>query len=149
MSSTAYATVEYANEFFMLRAFASVWEQAGAEKEKFLNLATQLIKEYCTFTDELNGGFFVYEEVSEGQEWLMNACCEQALYLANLGKDPTQADKKTTLGIASAEGTVFDKSFAADIIAPRCRIILENHGGILNDSAFNGAGGIGSGSVLK
>ena len=146
---TSYATVEYANEYFALRAFASAWEQADADKEKLLNLATQLIKEYCAFEDELNGEMFVYEEAGEEQYWLMEATCEQALYLANLGKDPTQADKKTTLGIASTEGTVFDKSFAADIIAPRCRIILENHGGILNDSAFNGAGGIGSGSVLK
>ena len=145
----SYATVEYANEYFTLRAFASVWDQAGEDKGKLLNLATQLIKEYCTFTDELNGGFFVYEEVSERQEWLMNACCEQALYLANLGKDPTQADKKTTLGIASTEGTVFDKSFAADIIAPRCRMILENHGGILSPGAAGGSGGIGSGMVSK
>ena len=145
----SYATVEYADEYFTLRAFASVWEQAAEDKGKLLNLATQLIKEYCTFTDELNGGFFVYEEISDGQDWLKNACCEQALYLANLGKDPTQADKKTTLGIASTEGTVFDKSFAADIIAPRCRRILEAHGGILSSAAAVGLGGIGSGLVSK
>lgn len=144
----SYASLEYANEYFMLRAFAGAWDSA-AEKEKLLNLATQLIKEYCSFEDELNGGVFVYEEASEGQEWLKNACCEQALYLANLGKDPTQADKKTTLGIASTEGTVFDKSFAADVIAPRCRIILENHGGILSSEATSGGGGIGYGTVRK
>lgn len=144
----SYATVDYADEYFTLRAFASVWEQAAEDKGKLLNLATQLIKEYCTFEDELSG-VFVYEEVSDGQEWLKNACCEQALYLANLGKDPTQADKKTTLGIASTEGTVFDKSFAADVIAPRCRMILENHGGILSSGAAGGSGGIGSGIVSK
>jgi hypothetical protein len=150
MSNTAYATVEYANEYFMLRAFSSAWEKAGDEKSKLLNFATELIKEYCTFEDELNGGFFVYDEVEEGREWLKDATCEQALYLANLGKDPTQADKKTTLGIASTEGTVFDKSFAADIIGTRCRRILEAHGGILTDGASTaGSGGIGSGSVWK
>lgn len=147
---TSYATVEYANEYFMLRAFSNAWEQAGEDKGKLLNFATELIKEYCTFEDELNGGFFVYDEVEEGREWLMDATCEQALYLANLGKDPTQADKKTTLGIASTEGTVFDKSFSADIIGPRCRRILEAHGGILTDGASAaGSGSIGSGRVWK
>jgi hypothetical protein len=147
---TSYATVEYANEYFALRAFASAWEQADADKEKLLNLATQLIKEYCTFEDELNGEMFVYEEAGEEQYWLMEATCEQALYLANLGKDPTQADRKTTLGIASTEGTVFDKSFAADIIAPRCRRILEAHGGIMTDGATaTTPGSIGSGQVWK
>lgn len=145
---TSYATVEYANEYFMLRAFSNAWEQAVEDKGKLLNLATQLIKEYCYFADELNGEMFVYEEVADDQDWLMDATCEQALYLANLGKDPTQADKKTTLGIASTEGTVFDKSFAADIIAPRCRRILEAHGGILTDGAST-AGSVGSGRVWK
>lgn len=143
----AYASLEYANEYFMLRAFAGAWDSTE-EKEKILNLATQLIKEYCSFEDELNGSVFIYEEATDEQDWLRNACCEQALYLANLGKDPTQADKKTTLGIASTEGTVFDKSFAADVIAPRCRIILENHGGILVSDAAGG-GGIGYGTVSK
>ena len=145
----SYATVEYADEYFTLRAFASVWDQAAEDKGKLLNLATQLIKEYCTFEDELSGEMFVYEEVAEDQNWLRDATCEQALYLANLGKDPTQADKKTTLGIASTEGTVFDKSFAADVIGPRCRMILENHGGILSSAAAGGSGGIGSGIVSK
>lgn len=146
----SYATVEYANEYFMLRAFSSAWEQAGSEKEKLLNLATQLIKEYCAFEDELNGEMFVYDEAGEDQNWLRDATCEQALYLANLGKDPTQADKKTTLGIASTEGTVFDKSFAADIIAPQCRRILEAHGGVMTDGATAAtAGSIGSGQVWK
>jgi hypothetical protein len=144
---TSYATVEYANEYFTLRAFANAWDQAEADKGKLLNLATQLIKEYCAFEDEPNGEMFVYEEAGEEKYWLMEATCEQALYLANLGKDPTQADKKTTLGIASTEGTVFDKSFAADIIAPRCRRILEAHGGIMTDGAT--AGSIGSGRVWK
>lgn len=146
---TSYATVEYANEYFTLRAFANAWEQADADKGKLLNLATRLIKEYCTFEDELNGGMYVYEEAGDDQDWLKDACCEQALYLANLGKDPTQADNKTTLGIASTEGTVFDKSFAADIIAPRCRVILETHGGILLMDAAVGSGRIGSARVVK
>lgn len=146
---TSYATVEYANEYFMLRAFAGAWEQAGDEKGKYLNFATQLIKEYCAFEDELNGEMFVYEEVGADQEWLKDACCEQALYLANLGKDPTQADKKTTLGIASTEGTVFDKSFAADIIAPRCRRILESHGGIIFPGASAGNSGVSFAQVIK
>lgn len=147
---TSYATVEYANEYFLLRAFASAWDQADADKEKLLNLATRLIKEYCYFEDDLNGEMFVYEEVAEDQDWLRDATCEQALYLANLGKDPTQADKKTTIGIASTEGTVFDKSFAADIIGPRCRRILEAHGGIMTDGATAAtAGSIGSGQVWK
>ena len=145
----SYASIEYANEYFMLRAFAGAWATTGDDKAKLLNLSTRLIKEYCTFEDELNGGMYVYEEVGDEQNWLKDACCEQALYLANLGKDPTQADKKTTLGIASTEGTVFDKSFAADIIAPRCRVILETHGGILLMDASAGSGGIGSGRIFK
>ena len=79
----------------------------------------------------------------------MRATCEKALHLLNLVKDPTQNDKKTTLGIASTDGTVFDKSFAADIICPLTCQILENNGGVMLAGATANAKRIGVGRVCK
>lgn len=135
----SYCTVEYADSYFKKRAFAGAWD--GDEKEVYLETATQNIKDFCSFEDA--EGFFYYDESDAGTDipdWLKRAACEQALYLLNLGKDPTQADKKTTLGIVTTEGTTFDKSFRADILCELCRRILENNGGIVCSDASAGAG---------
>ncbi len=91
---------------------------------------------------------FRYDETDETAEipkWLKEATSEEALYLITLGKDPTAADKKTTLGILSTDGTVFDKRFAADVLCKACVRILENNGGIVDPDATvsenSGAGG--------
>lgn len=140
----SYCDVSFADEYFAKRAFSEAW--SGDEKEKYLETATMLIKEYCVFEDER--GVFTYED-EEAEEWLKKATCEQALYLLNLGKDPTQADKKTTLGIISTEGTTFDKSFAADILCIQCRKILENNGGIISSEATSNSRKIKTGKILK
>ncbi len=129
----SYCDVTYADGYFLNRAFSDAW--AGDKKLIYLETATQNIKDYCSFENET--GFVYYDETIEDEtaenaiisDWLKRATCEQALYLLNLGKDPSQSDKKTTLGIVSTEGTTFDKSFRADILCVSCRRILENNGG--------------------
>ena len=146
----SYADTIWADEYFSMRAFSDAWENAGEDKAKYLETATQQIKDYCAFVDEK--GAFVYEEDSSEHvipAWLMRATAEQALHLLNLAKDPTQNDKKTTLGIASTDGTVFDKAFAADILCPLCRRILENNGGVLLDGATSDSKRLGVARVSK
>ena len=136
-----FADVTFADEYFAQRAFAENWQTAGS-KEQYLSLASELIAEYCQFRDEY-GNICAYT-ASDAPEWLKRATAEQALYLVNLGKDPTQADKKTTLGIIRTDdGTTFDKSMAADIIAPMAERIIVRNGGILlsGTSASGGSGG--------
>lgn len=142
----SYADITFADEYFRKRAFSTAW--AGDEKGVYLETAAQQIADYCLFEDEY-GDPMEFSD-SDAPEWLKRANCEQALYLLNLGKDPTQADKKTTLGISSTDGTVFDKSFAADVLCLNCRRILENHGGILSgDAVADDRGKISSGWVVK
>lgn len=145
----SYADIAWADEYFAMRAFADVWGGAGDNKQKYLSTATQQIKDYCAFVDEK--GAFVYEEGSDEYVipvWLKRATAEQALHLLNLGKDPTQNDKKTTLGISSADGNVFDKRFAADVLCPLCCRILENNGGVLMGGATQSKR-VGVGMVIK
>ena len=139
----AYCNVTSADSYFEKRAFASAWD--GEDKEKFLETATQQIKDFCKFEDE--NGIFVYEN-DAAPDWLKRAACELALHLMNLGKDPTQNDKKTTLGIISTDGTVFDKEFRADVLCLNCRRILENNGGILAAES-SAEGGISFGWIEK
>lgn len=142
----SYAQIAFADEYFRKRAFSSAWD--GDEKEIYLETAAQQIVDYCSFEDEY--GEPVEYSDSDAPDWLKRANCEQALYLLNLGKDQTQADKKTTLGISSTDGTVFDKSFAADVLCMNCRRILENNGGILSgDAVADGRGKISSGWVSR
>lgn len=148
---SAYADVTWADEYFAMRAFADAWNAAGDDKQKYLSTATQQIKDFCFFSDERNG-MFIYEEDSAEREipaWLKRATAEQALHLLNLAKDPTQNDKKTTLGVSSTEGTVFDKRFAADILCATCCRILENNGGVLLPGATAGGKRLGFGRVSK
>jgi hypothetical protein len=145
----SYADITWADEYFAMRAFADAWEAAGENKQKYLTTATQQIKDYCAFVDEK--GAFVYEEDSTEYiipPWLKRATAEQALHLLNLGKDPTQNDKKTTLGISSADGNVFDKRFSADVLCPLCCRILENNGGVLMSGATSGKR-VSVGMVIK
>lgn len=141
----SYAQIAFADEYFRKRAFSSAW--AGDEKEVYLETAARQIEDYCSFEDEY-GDPVEYSE-ADAPEWLKRANCEQALYLLNLGKDPTQADRKTTLGISSTDGTVFDKSFAADVICQNCRRILENHGGVISGDAAAGSAGLSVGWIVK
>ena len=135
-----FADVTFADEYFAKRAFAGSWRTAEG-KEQYLSFASKLIAEYCQFRDEY-GNICDYRN-TDAPEWLKCATAEQALYLVNLGKDPTQADKKTTLGIIRTDdGTTFDKSFAADIIAPLAeRIIVHNGGKLLSGTSASGGSG--------
>lgn len=147
----SYADIAWADEYFAMRAFADAWQAAGDEKQKYLETATQQIKDYCFFTDD-SRGMFIYEENNPDYEipaWLKRANVEQALHLLNLGKDPTQNDKKTTLGVSSADGAVFDKSFAADTLCAICCRILENNGGVLLSGATANGKRLGFGRVCK
>lgn len=146
----SYADVNWADEYIALRAFSEAWDNAGENKLKFLETATLQIKDFCAFVDEK--GAFVYDEESTEYvipAWLKRATVEQALHLLNIAKDPTQNDKKTTLGIATTDGTAFDKSFAADILCPTCCRILENNGGVLLTGATAGGKRLGFGRVSK
>ena len=144
----SFADTSFAGEYFADRAFVDNWNAASEkEKQQFLGTATKHIETFCTFYDD-SGLPFVYTE-SGAPVWLKEACCEQALYLLNLGKDPTQADKKTTLGIRSTEGTTFDKSFSADILGVQCCAILERNGAVIDDTAINASGGISWGQIIK
>lgn len=147
----SYADVAWADEYFAMRAFADAWQGAGDNKQKYLETATQQIKDYCFFVDKAQG-MFVYEETSPEREipaWLKRANVEQALHLLNLGKDPTQNDKKTTLGVSSTDGTTFDKTFAADVLCAICCRILENNDGVLLSGATAGSKRLGFGRVSK
>lgn len=131
----AYCDTIFADAYLSQGAFVSKW--TGTAKANFLEQATRFIKEFCYFEDE-KGEVFRYDETDETAEipvWLKEATCEEALYLITLGKDPTAADKKTTLGIVSTDGTVFDKKFAADVLCKACVRILENNGGIIDPDA--------------
>lgn len=147
----AYCNVTEADAYLNNRAFTNAWQAIQeSEKQGFLNLASELIFQYCYFIDE-NDFSFRYDVENSTlpiPEFLIKATAEQALYLVNLGKDPTQADKKTTLGIASTEGTVFDKSFSADILCVNCRNIIEENNGTVSADAVS-SGNVSWGYVRK
>lgn len=143
-----YADLTFAEEYFANRAYTEKWQSSGdADKEKFLGMATGLIETYCQFYDD-DGLPFLYT-VDGAPQWLKQATCEEALYLLNLGKDPTQPDEVTVMGIASTKGTTFDRSMKADILCVSCRRIIEANGGEIDSAAFSASGGIGSGVVVK
>lgn len=144
-----FADLIFADSYFSNRAFADKWlATADEQKQQFLATATNMIEVLCTFFDD-NNMPFVYT-VSGVPTWLKGACCEQALYLLNLGKDPTQADKKTTLGVRTFNGTTFDKSFSADLLGVQCRSILERNGAQIDSAATAGeSGSVSSGWIIK
>lgn len=133
----SYCDASYADAYLGGRAFSGAW--TGDAKALFLQSATDFIKQFATFYDDDGNGFVYEEDETEIPDWLKDACCEEALYLMTLNKDPSAADKKTSLGIRSTDGTVFDKAFAADILAPACRRLLVIHGGILDGGATAGS----------
>ena len=141
----AYCNETYADGYFADRAFSEKW--TGNKKSVYLETATKFIEQYCQFEDE-DGEVFTYEE-SRAPEWLKEATCEEALYLLNLGKDPTQPLKVNTLGIVRTDdGTTFDKNFSADILCASCRAILERNGGLLSSEA-TAKGGIKQGRWVR
>ena len=140
---STFADISFANEYFAHRAFSEPWDNC-TDKDKFLFSASRMIADYAVFP-EIDG--VDYDVITP--EWLKRATCEQALYLAALGKDPTQADKKTTLGVASTDGTVFDKSFSADILSPACRRIIVQNGGAIMPGASSSGRSASSGGISR
>lgn len=139
----SFADISFATEYFAGRAFSEAWDSCN-EKEKFLMTASQMIADFSVFPESADVD---YELVPP--KWLKRATCEQALYLVNLGKDPMQADKKTTLGVASADGTVFDKTFKADILSPVCCRFIVQNGGVIMSGATASRKTITSGEISK
>ena len=140
-----YANVTYADDYLLAQAFSDGWAALTNEaKAKFLAKSTKMIQQFCVFYDE-SGVPFTYdvEENNELPDWLKDATCEQALYLVNLGKDPTQADKKTTLGIISTKGTTFDKRFKADLLCINAQQLITRNGGEVLSAGF------GQGKAVK
>ena len=144
----SFADIDFAENYFAKRVFVEKWESCQ-NKAGYLCTASRMIADFCTFTDA-NDDLIDYTAGNiPAPDWLQRATCEQALYLVNLGKDPLQADKKTTLGIASTDGTVFDKSFAADIIGINCRRIITANGGVISAGAIANSKGIKTGRLSK
>lgn len=128
----AYCDVTFADQYLTASAFSSGWESLDENtKGKYLESASRIIRRFCFFYDEYDLPFRYDTDAQESEipDFLREATCEEALYLVNLGKDPTQADKKTTLGILSTDGTVFDKSFAADVLCITAQTIVTENGG--------------------
>jgi hypothetical protein len=143
-----YADLTFAEEYFSDRAYTDNWQNAAeSDKQRFLGMATKLIEDFCQFYDEIGAPFLF--SIDGAPEWLKKACCEEALYLLNLGKDPTQPDEVTVMGIASTKGTTFDRSMKADILCVSCRRIIEANGGEIDSAAVTASGGIGSGVIVK
>lgn len=141
--ASSYADLDYAEAYFADRAFSDAW-QSCASKQMYLNTASMHIFIYATLPD-VDG--LDYDLTPPA--WLMDATCEQALYLLNLGKDPTQADKKTTLGIVSTDGTVFDKSFSADILSPAAVRLIKANGGAVASGAVSSSSAVQVGRIAK
>lgn len=149
----SYCQLKFANAYFLNRAFAEAWDTMGSEgaKDIYLETATRMIKDFCSFEEAF--GFHSWPEDDAANpipEWLKRATCEQALYLLNLRKDPTQADRKLTLGIRSTDGTVFDKDFQADILCKSCCRILEDNGvAIAAEAVESDTNRVSSGWITK
>lgn len=149
----AYCDVTFADQYLTASAFSSGWESLDSDtKTKYLETASRLLHRFCFFYDENTGEPFRYDtdaQESEIPDFLRDATCEEALYLVNLGKDPTQADKKTTLGILSTDGTVFSKGFAADVICIMAQTIVTENGGDIMYGAVASQKRISFGSFEK
>lgn len=144
-----YADLTFAEEYFANRAYTDNWQKAAeADKQRFLGMATFLIEKFCQFYDDFGMPFLF--SIDSAPDWLKQATCEQAIYLLNLGFDPTQPPEPTVLGIASAKGTVFDKSMVADILCQSCRRIIEANGGEVDSAAYStSSGNIANGVIEK
>lgn len=140
-----YADIQFADTYFSERAFADAWISA-TNKAGLLKLASNLIDIYTQFYDD--NSYPVTYDKSDAPEWLKEAVCEEALYLANIGKDPSQPDDVTIMGISSTKGTVFDRSMRADILCVQCRNIIEKNNGEISPEAVAG-NNISFGRVIK
>jgi hypothetical protein len=135
-----YADLSFAAEYFETRAFVDKWQAlTDADRQKLLTTATTQIDTFCLFYDDEE--LPVYYDATDAPDWLKRACCEQALYLANLGKDPTQTEEVVAMGIASTKGTVFDRDMVANILSVQCRKIIVNNGGEVSPEACGNASG--------
>lgn len=148
--SVMYASTDYAATYFSDRPDAEAFLALEAPA-RLLGYAGQLVADYCTFYDEA-GLPFVYD-VSGPPDWLMRAVCEEALYIANLGKDPARKLDVLTLGIVKTDdGTTFDHRFQPDILGVNVRRILTANGGEIASEAYQGetaASGVNQAAVLK
>lgn len=144
-----YADLSFAAEYLDSRAFVDKWQALSeADKQKLLTTATMQIDTFCLFYDDEE--LPVYYDAADAPDWLRRACCEQALYLANLGKDPTQTEEVVAMGIASTKGTVFDRDMVADILCVQCRKLIVNNGGEVSPEACgNSSGNISICPVIK
>ena len=145
-----YADLTFAEEYFSDRAYTDEWQNAAeSDKLKALRMATNLIETFCQFFNGVGMPFLF--SIDLAPDWLKKACCEEALYLLNLGKDPTQPDEVTVMGIASTKGTTFDSTMKADILCVSCRRILEANGGEIDSEAVSGTSGgdVDVGFVVK
>ena len=133
-----YVEAEYAAAYFDDRPECEAFTDLDAStRTKYLSYAGQLIADYCMFYDE-TGVPFTYDP-ADAPDWLKRAVCEEALYLANLGKDPAKKLDVLTLGIVKTDdGTTFDHRFQADILGVNCRRILSANGGEIAADAYVG-----------
>ena len=143
----SFVNVAFADDFFETRAFADNWK-TSKDKSGLLNLASRLVDKYCQFYDEQGYPISYINDENTCPDWLKEAVCEEALYLANIGKDPTQPDDVTVMGISSTKGTVFDRSMKADILCVQCRVILTHNGGEISPEAV-AHGSVHVGRVVK
>lgn len=147
-----YVSVADADAYFSERGSADAWSAlSDSDRGKLLTLASGLIADFCVFYDA-TGYPFTYDS-ADGMAWLQKAACEEALYLANLGKDPTRPVNVLTLGIVRTDdGTIFDHKFQADILGVSCRRIIEANGGEISPDAVrfpDDTGSIGQTAVVK
>lgn len=138
-----FATVVVADSYFTMRAFSSNWlALVEEEKEQYLALASAIIRIFASYTPENEDEAIVLSveniEKYDLAEVLETACFEEALYLVNLGKDPTQTLKVLTLGILSTDGTTFSHDFVADIFCPVVVRFLKDAGFEIAAEATNG-----------
>lgn len=148
--SVMYASTAFAARYFADRPDAEAFLALDAPA-RVLGYAGQLIADFCTFYDE-EGFAYVYD-AADAPDWLMRATCEEALYLANLGKDPARKLDVLTLGIVKTDdGTTFDHRFQPDILGVTCRRILTANGGEIAPEAYQGetaASGVNVAAVVK
>lgn len=129
-----YCDAEYADAYFNERLNADAWAAANDEtKHKALVTATRLIRDYAIFYDEYDHPVQLNPEDPPPQ--VCDATAEEALYLLNLGFDPTQPKKVLTLGIVTTEGTTFDRNMTAAIIGEQAARLLKNAGAELLESS--------------
>ena len=97
-----YVSVADADAYFSARGSADAWSAlSDSDRGKLLTLASGLIADFCVFYDA-TGYPFTYDS-AYGMAWLQKAACEEALYLANFGKDPTRPVNVLTLGIVRTD----------------------------------------------